>query len=89
MGGILPFFFADSPDDQSHDPLVTKDVKEAGSISDQDKRKALYTEALKRIADQAYWVPMFSMPVNYVMSKSIDVPVPADENVEFWRAKWK
>jgi peptide/nickel transport system substrate-binding protein len=89
VGGILPFFFADSPDDQSHDPLVTKNVKQAGSISDQDQRKALYTGALKRIADQAYWVPMFSMPVNYVMSKNVDVPVPGDENVEFWRAKWK
>ncbi len=89
VGGILPFFFAESPDDQSRDPVVTEAVKEAGAIADQDKRKALYSKALKQIADQAYWVPMFSMPVNYVMSKTADVPVPADENVEFWRATWK
>lgn len=89
VGAILPFFFAESPDDQSRDPVVTQAVKEAGKIADQDKRKALYETALKQIADKAYWAPLFSMPVNYVMSRSVDVPVPADENVEFWRASWK
>jgi len=89
VGAALPFFFAESPDDQSRDPVVTQATKDAGSIADPDKRKALYATALKQIADQAYWVPMFTMPVNYVMSKTVDVPVPADENVEFWRATWK
>jgi len=88
-GGILPFFFAESPDDQSRDPIVTKAVRTAGSITDQNKRKALYSTALKRIADQAYWAPLFTMPVNYVSAKDLDVPIPGDENVEFWRAKWK
>lgn len=89
VGAILPFFFAESPDDQSRDPVVTQAVKEAGAIADPEKRTALYETALKQIADQAYWAPLFSMPVNYVMAKDVDVPVPADENVEFWRASWK
>lgn len=89
VGAILPFFFAESPDDQSRDPTVTAAIREAGSTADPEQRKALYAKALKRIADEAYWTPMFSMPVNYVMSKDVAVPVPADENVEFWRATWK
>lgn len=88
-GGILPFFFAESPDDQSRDPVVTEAVRKAGSITDQNERKALYAKALTRIADQAYWVPLFTMPVNYVSAKNLDIPVPGDENVEFWRAVWK
>ncbi|MFT4174795.1 MAG: ABC transporter substrate-binding protein [Rhodocyclaceae bacterium] len=89
VGGILPFFFAESPDDQSRDPAVTDAIRQAGSIADQGKRKALYATALKRIADQAYWVPLFTMPVNYVTAKDVNVPIPGDENVEFWRAEWK
>ncbi|MCS4244059.1 peptide/nickel transport system substrate-binding protein [Rhizobium sp. BIGb0125] len=89
VGAILPFFFAESPDDQSRDPVVTQAVKDAGAIADPEKRKELYATALKQIADQAYWVPMFSMPVNYVTAKDVTVPVPGDENVEFWRATWK
>lgn len=89
VGGILPFFFAESPDDQSRDPIVTDAVREAGAIADDEKRLALYDVALNRIAEQAYWVPMFTMPVNYVMSSEVEVPIPGDENVEFWRAHWK
>ena len=88
-GGILPFFFAESPDDQSRDPIVTSAVRKAGSISDPAQRKALYATALKRIADQAYWIPLFTMPVNYVFAKDLSIPIPGDENVEFWRAEWK
>ncbi|CAN5447329.1 ABC transporter substrate-binding protein [soil metagenome] len=88
-GGILPFFFAESPDDQSRDPVVTEAVRKAGSIGDPAQRKALYATALKRIADQAYWVPLFTMPVNYVFAKDLSIPIPGDENVEFWRAEWK
>lgn len=89
VGGILPFFFAESPDDQSRDPAVTSAVRQASSTSDQAKRKVLYAEALKRIASQAYWVPLFTLPVNYISASNLNVPVPRDENVEFWRASWK
>ncbi|MBS1210414.1 MAG: hypothetical protein H6R19_2812 [Proteobacteria bacterium] len=88
-GGILPFFFAESPDDQSRDPIVTEAVQKAGSIADQAQRKVLYAKALNRIAEQAYWVPLFTMPVNYVFAKNLSIPIPGDENVEFWRAEWK
>jgi peptide/nickel transport system substrate-binding protein len=79
-GAILTFFFGESPDDQSRDP---------GRITDEPRRAALFKTALDRIADQAYWAPLFTMPINYAMSSEIDVPVPADENVAFWDARWK
>jgi peptide/nickel transport system substrate-binding protein len=34
-------------------------------------------------------VPLFTMPINYVAKGSLDIPIPRDENVEFWRAAWK
>lgn len=89
VSGILPFFFADSPDDQSRDPLVTDSILKANALYDSAQRTQLYSTALKRIADQAYWAPLFTMPINYVFSSSLDIPIPGDENVEFWKAKWK
>ncbi|MBI6942530.1 ABC transporter substrate-binding protein [Pseudomonas putida] len=89
VSGILPFFFAESPDDQSRDPLVTDSILKANALYDSAQRTQLYSTALKRIADQAYWAPLFTMPINYVFSSSLDIPIPGDENVEFWKAKWK
>ncbi|NDW01759.1 ABC transporter substrate-binding protein [Salipiger sp. PrR002] len=88
-GAITTFFFGESPDDQSRDPVVTEAIQEAGRIADQDRRAELFSTALKQIADKAYWAPLFTVPINYVMSSDVDVPVPDDENVEFWRATWK
>lgn len=89
VSGILPFFFAESPDDQSRDPLVTQSIVKANALYDSTERQQLYSTALNRIADQAYWAPLFTMPINYVFSSSLDIPIPGDENVEFWKAKWK
>jgi peptide/nickel transport system substrate-binding protein len=88
VGGILPFFYDNAPDDQSHDPIVSQGIEAGGSTADQDKRLGIYKTVLQRVAEQAYWVPLFTMPVNYVCRKELDIPVPRDENVEFWRARW-
>jgi peptide/nickel transport system substrate-binding protein len=88
VGGILPFFFANSPDDQSQDPALTQLIQKASGTADAPARKELDAKALQLIASQAYWVPMFTTPINYVSSKNVTVPIPRDENVEFWRAKW-
>jgi peptide/nickel transport system substrate-binding protein len=89
VSGILPFFFAEAADDQSRDPIVTDNVRKANAMYDSAQRTQLYSTALKRIADQAYWAPLFTMPINYVYSSSLESPIPGDENVEFWKAKWK
>ncbi|MFT4066656.1 ABC transporter substrate-binding protein [Paraburkholderia sp.] len=88
VGGVLPFFFDNSPDDQSRDQALTDLIDKASTTADPAARKALDEKAIKLIASQAYWVPLFTMPINYVSSKNIEVPIPRDENVEFWRAKW-
>lgn len=88
-GAPTEFYFRGAPDDQAHDSTLDGYLAEAGATTDQALRQADFSRAFKRIADQAYWAPMFTMPINYVMSADIDVPVPEDENVEFWNARWK
>ena len=86
---MLPPFFGGGADDYSMDPQVIANIDKAGATTDKATRVAAYTDALKRIADQAYWVPLFTMPVNYVMAADLDIPVPGDEIPEFFRARWK
>jgi peptide/nickel transport system substrate-binding protein len=88
-GYILSFFFEGTSDDLAKDPDVSRLVTEGNQVVDQAKREASYGEALKLIQDKAYWAPLFTMPINYVYSNELDIPIPRDENVEFWRARWK
>ncbi len=88
-GYILSYFFAGTSDDLVHDAEVTALVEAGNTSIDQDLRAKAYGDAERRIAEQAYWVPLFSMPINYVAKTNLDLPIPRDENVEFWRATWK
>ncbi|MBW9113460.1 ABC transporter substrate-binding protein [Rhizobium cauense] len=88
-GAPTKFYFNGAPDDQSRDAEVDAALEKAGSTNDGDSRKQAFSVAFKRIADQAYWAPLFTMPINYVMSSELEGPVPKDENVEFWKYHWK
>ena len=52
-------------------------------------REAAYAEALKRIADQVYWLPLFTYNVNYAYSADLDFTPSADEIPRFYRTHWK
>jgi peptide/nickel transport system substrate-binding protein len=86
---MVSAFFRGGPDDYTNDPAVMKALEAADNTLDVEARKKGYKEALQRIADQAYWLPLFTMPVNYVLSADLDMPVSTDEVPEFYRAKWK
>lgn len=88
-GYILSYFFGGTSDDLVHDENVAALVAEGSTTNDQDARKKSYGEAEQIISEQAYWVPLFTMPINYVAKTDLEVPIPRDENVEFWRADWK
>ncbi|MBF9235488.1 ABC transporter substrate-binding protein [Microvirga alba] len=88
-GYILSFFFGASSDDLSRDKEVTRLVAQGSEKIDSAGREKSYGDALKLIGERAYWVPLFTMPINYVATTDLEIPIPRDENVEFWRARWK
>jgi peptide/nickel transport system substrate-binding protein len=89
VAAILPAFFTNGVDDFSMDKQVAQDIIAGGATNDAAARKAAYSAALKRIAENAYWVPLFTMPINYVFSAALDFPVNRAEIPEFYRAQWK
>lgn len=82
-------FFGGAGDDVVKDPTVIADLKVADTSLDREVRKKHYATALKRIADQAYWVPLWSYNVNTVQNKDLSLTVEPDEFVPFYKASWK
>jgi peptide/nickel transport system substrate-binding protein len=87
--GFLPFFFDGGGNDQAMDPMLINLIKQGGTTADPEARKKVYAEALTLIADQAFWLPLWTMPVNYAFSSDLDMPITGDENPPFWLARWK
>ena len=82
-------FFIGGPDDMAKDDAVTAAIKAANSELDTEKRKQLWSVPLRRIADEAYWLPMFTYTRRYVFNKDLDFAPTPDEIPHFYRARWK
>ncbi|MQQ09133.1 ABC transporter substrate-binding protein [Epibacterium sp. SM1979] len=81
-------FFTGGVLDDAMDAEVIDWIKEADSTGDKEKRKGLYSKALKKIADEAYWVPLWTYNVNYVMSPDVAYTPTNDEIVRFFDISW-
>lgn len=82
-------YFKFGVDDYARDPEVRDSLQKADTSIDPDKRKALYKQALSRIADQEYFLPLFSYGRTYAFSSDLDMPVTPDELAHFYLAHWK
>ena len=46
----------------------------AENTADQDARAEYYRNAITRIAEQAYWVPLVSYSANYLVTSDLEFP---------------
>lgn len=86
--GTSPFF-GGTGDDVVKDPKAIADLKIADSSADREERKKHYAAAQRYIADQAYWLPLWTYSVNTAQSSNLVLDVDPDEFVPFYRASWK
>lgn len=82
-------YFQFSPDDYARDPEVRDWLAKAEQTMDPKTRKDLYSKALRKIADQAYYIPLFVYGRTYAFTKDLDYPLTDDEMAHFYMAKWK
>ena len=81
-------FFTHSGEDYARDPEVLR-LFNAGNTTDEEIRKEVYEKALARIADQAYWVPLFSYSTFFAYTNDLEFKPSEDEIPRFFDAKWK
>jgi peptide/nickel transport system substrate-binding protein len=89
VSAFTPIFFNSDNDDMTHDPEVTKWFRAGDSSVDPQARLGNYTKAYKKIADQAYWLPMYTVNTNYLYSKDLDFKPTPDELPQFYNTRWK
>jgi peptide/nickel transport system substrate-binding protein len=86
---ITGYWFKFGPDDYARDEQVKEWLELADATVDPQKRKEYYGLALRRIAEQAYWVPLFSYVSNYAFHKDLEFEPHPDEVPRFYKAKWR
>ena len=62
---------------------------EGGATIDPDKRRAAYTAAIKRITEQAYWLPVSTYVQTYAFSRQLNFKPYPDELPRFYLSSWK
>lgn len=82
-------FFDGSAIDDARNPELTALLKKGDTTTDPAVRVENYTKALQLIADEAYWVPLWSYTSNYVMAPDLDYAPTADEYIRFYDMSWK
>src|SRR3546814_15967351 len=80
-------FFQGVEEDTTQDPQLIEWAKQAGQIVDEARRKELYSMALKRIAEEAYWVPLHTYVTLYAFSSDLDFQPQPDEVARFYLAR--
>jgi len=83
------FFGRNMPDDYARDAEVHEWLRIADNSVDPARRKENYARALRKIADQAYWLPTYSYVVNVAFTSDLDFTPDADEIPRFVGARWK
>jgi peptide/nickel transport system substrate-binding protein len=73
----------------SGDKQVTEYMIGAQKTVDPAKRAELYAKGLRLIAEKAYWVPLYTFSLNYLVSKELDFTPPKDGMPRLYLAKWK
>ncbi|WEX11264.1 ABC transporter substrate-binding protein [Chelativorans sp. AA-79] len=86
---IARIHFADTDRNLSGDAELEEMVLAAERTNDPEERKKLYSEALGRIADQAYWAPLFSYSANYLVSPDLNFPLDPDGLPRLQNSSWK
>ena len=82
-------FAADTDRNLTGDPEVSELVLAADSAIDPQEGEMLYATALDRITSQAYWVPLFTYSVNYLVDANLDFPLSPDGFPRLYAAEWK
>lgn len=89
VSAFLPYFFTGSPFDYLRDPQVIKLVTEGGAVTDPDRRRKSYSQAIALITEQASFIPLFTYVKTYGFSRQLNFRAFTDELPRFYLSSWK
>ena len=89
VSAIFPYMFGGGNDDYARDPEVIRLVEQGSATGDKAARKQAYAAAIRRLTEQAYWLPLHTYVTTYAFVKQLDFTPYRDELPRFYLAKWK
>ena len=91
VDALVSFYFLSKARDYYGDETIKGWIRKAGSIFDVEERKVIYRRVFDRINEQAYIVPIASLPSVFVHDKDLEI----DEGIinpfgaQMARIRWK
>jgi len=89
VSASTPNYFAFEGEDITRDAEVRDLLLQGNNSIDPQARQKAYKQALTLIAERAYSVPLWSLPVFYVAAKELSFKAYPDELVRFWEMTWE
>ena len=89
ISAITSYYFEFEADDTTRDPMVRDLLMEGDTSIDTARRKEVYSKALKQIAEQAYWCPLYTYVSNNCFTKDLEFTPYPDAVPRFFQARWK
>ncbi|MEO0822397.1 MAG: ABC transporter substrate-binding protein, partial [Pseudomonadota bacterium] len=89
VSAITSNFFKGSNDDYARDEELMALLQTGDTSIEPADRKAAYEAALSKIAEEAYWLPLFSYNIWYAFTKDLEFEPTADEIPRFFTMRWK
>jgi peptide/nickel transport system substrate-binding protein len=89
VSAIVSAFFKYTVEDITRDPELRDLIEAADTIVDPARRRELYGRAFAKIADQAYAVPLYTLPANYAHTRDLEFKPYPDQYPRFWLSRWK
>ncbi len=89
VSASTPVFYGGGLDDVNHDEQVRAALDKGDVTVDPQAREASYKQALNRINEEALGVPLWSLPVYYVLNDEVSFTPTPDELLRFWEMRWK
>jgi peptide/nickel transport system substrate-binding protein len=84
-----PVYYGGGADDIARNPQIKELLDKGDHTVESKARNDYYRKALNLIAENAYSVPLWSLPVYYVATKEVNFRAYADELPRFWEMSWK
>ncbi len=89
VSAILPHFFEGGGDDYARDPEIERLVRAGGLTTDPDQRRKAYSDAIRRITEQADWLPMFTYVKTYGFTRQLRFTPHQDDLPRFYLSSWR
>lgn len=89
MSAVTPEFFGLGKQDYAGDEEVARLITVGNTSIDPDIRRDNYTQALNRIAEEAYWLPLWTYSMAFAFTPELDYAPTPDELVRFYDMSWK